>query len=403
MLKIKNGSIVNSKGRKVFLRGVNLGGWLMMEGYILYGRNISEKSVKAEMTRRYGKKEIDNFTREYRNNFIKEEDFKNIAGLGFNCVRLPFNHKLIENQDKKFSINKDGVKLLKKAVSWCRKYGIYCILDMHAGPGSQNQDWHSDSDGEMFLWKDKKCQERYLRLWEALAKIFKNDETVAGYDILNEPVIKTNGRKILRPFYKKAVKRIRAADNKHIIFLEGNMWSQRLEDIEEPFGDNISYSVHFYPPLEFTFNFHRGLKYPGRINGESWGANKIKRILKTYRDYSEKWNVPIFVGEFGVNSRLGECAGELDWVRDTLECFKEFNFHWTYWTYKAVGNSIFPDGIYQYQANPPWINRQGPVYGFENYYTLWKDHKKDIIESWKTVNFTKNKALANLLASFKSI
>lgn len=403
MLTIKNNNIINSKGRKVFLRGVNLGGWLMMEGYILHGRNISEKSVKAEMIRRYGKKETDNFTNAFRDNFIKEKDFRNIASLGFNCIRLPFNHKLIENQDKKFSINKSGIKLLKKAVSWCKKYNIYCILDMHAAPGSQNQDWHSDSDGEMFLWKDKKRQERYFRLWEVLARVFKNDETVAGYDILNEPVIKTNGRKILRPFYKEAVKRIRAVDNKHIIFLEGNIWSQRPEDIGEPFGANLCYSVHFYPPLDFTFNFHRGLKYPGRINREYWNINKVERILKTYRDYSKKWNVPVFVGEFGVNRRFGERSGELDWVRDALKCFKEFKFHWTYWTYKAIANNVFPDGIYQYMANPPWVNRQGPVYGFENYYALWKGSKKDIIESWKTVNFTKNKALSNLLASFKSI
>jgi endoglucanase len=403
MLKTKNIDIVDLKGGKVSLHGVNLGGWLMMEGYILHGRNISEKSVKAEMARCYGKEELDNFTAEFRNNFITENDFKNIAGLNFNCVRLPFNHKLIENQDEKFTINREGIDLLKKAISWCKKYGIYCILDLHAAPGSQNQDWHSDSDGEMLLWKDKKRQERYFRLWEILAENFKDEDTVAGYDILNEPVIKENGLNTLRPFYQEAVKRIRAIDNKHIIFLEGNIWSQRLEDIGEPFADNISYSVHFYPPLDFTFNFQRGLKYPGEISGEKWDINKIRKDLEVYHSYSKKWNVPIFAGEFGVNSRCGECYGEFDWVKDVLKCFNEFGFHWTYWTYKAVANSVFPDGIYQYTANPPWVNRQGPIYGFENYYALWKDHKKDIAKSWKTVNFTENKALSNLLASFNSI
>ncbi|MFA5388183.1 MAG: glycoside hydrolase family 5 protein [Candidatus Omnitrophota bacterium] len=403
MLKTKDSAIIDSMGKKIILRGVNLGGWLMMEGYILYGRNISEKSFKAEMARRWGGKELENFTREFRNNFIKEEDFKNIANLGFNCVRLPFNHKLIENQDKNHSINKNGIGLLKKAVSWCKKRDIYCILDMHAAPGSQNQDWHADSDGEMSLWKDKKCRERYYRLWEELAENFKGEEGVAGYNILNEPVIKKGGAGILRPFYKEAVKRIRAVDSGHIIFLEGNIWSQRLEDIGEPFADNLSYSIHFYHPLEFTFNFHRDLSYPGRINGETWNFKKIKEILGTYHGYSKKWNVPVFAGEFGVNSRCGKCSGELEWVRDTLECFKEFGFHWTYWTYKAVSNSVFPDGIYQYTANPPWISRQGPVYGFENFYTLWKGHKNAIIGSWKTEGFKKNEPLANLLASFGRI
>ena len=395
MLKTRNNTIINSKGGEVFLRGVNLGGWLMMEGYILHGRNIAERIFKAEFKKRWGQKELDDFTELYRNNFITEADFKNISSLGLNCVRLPFNYRLIEETD--------GLKILKEAVRLCEKYKIYCILDMHAAPGSQNEDWHSDSDGKAGLWKNEKYQERYFTLWEELAENFKNEEAVAGYNILNEPVIKEDGGKILRLVYKKAVKRIRAIDNKHIIFLEGNIWSQRLEDIGESFADNLSYSVHFYHPLEFTFNFYRGLKYPGDILGEFWNIDTVRKRLEGYYEYSKKWNAPIFAGEFGVNSRCGECAGELNWVKDTLTCFKEFGFHWTYWTYKAVANSVFPDGLYQYEANPTWINRQGPVYGFENYYGLWKGHKKDIVESWRTKNFSENKALSNLLASFNSI
>ncbi|PIW67113.1 MAG: hypothetical protein COW10_07395 [Candidatus Omnitrophica bacterium CG12_big_fil_rev_8_21_14_0_65_42_8] len=397
MLSVKDGNVINSEGGKVFLHGVNLGGWLMMEGYILHGRNIPEKSFKAEMARCCGKKELDNFTNTFRNNFIKEEDFKNIPSLDFNCIRLPFNCRLIEN--------KSGINILKEAVKLCEKYSIYCILDMHAAPGSQNEDWHSDSEGKAELWENKRHQEKFFKLWELLAGTFKDKQIVAGYDVLNEPVIKTSdaGKK-LRGLYVKLVKRVRAIDKKHIIFLEGNIWSQALEHIGEPFADNLSYSIHFYHPLEFTFNFHKNLRYPGKILGGYWDINMIRKRLEGYYNYSRKWNVPIFVGEFGVNSRCAEgCYGELAWVRDTLKCFKEFGFHWTYWTYKAVANSVFPDGLYQYIANPPWVNRQGPVYGFENYYALWKDHKKDIIESWKTANFTENKALSNLLASFKSI
>jgi endoglucanase len=397
MLKTKNNTIVDSKGRKVFLHGVNLGGWLMMEGYILHGRNIAERIFKAEFKKRWGQKELDSFTKLYRNNFITEADFKNISSLGFNCIRLPFNYRLIEKED--------GLKILKKAVSLCEKYRIYCILDMHAAPGSQNEDWHSDSDGKAELWGNKAYQEKFFKLWELLAGTFKDKQIVAGYDVLNESVIKTSdASKKLRGLYVKLVKRIRAIDKNHIIFLEGNLWGQRLEDIGSPFADNLSYSIHYYPPLEFTFNFYHGLKYPGDIMGEYWDADTIRKQLKGYYNYSKKWKVPIFTGEFGVTSRYpAGCCGELAWVKDTLKCFKEFGFHWTYWTYKAVGNNAFPDGIYQYLGNPLWVNRQGPVYGFENFYGLWKKHKKEIAESWKTKNFTENKALSNLLASFKSI
>lgn len=395
MLTIKDANIINSEGRQIFLHGANLGGWLMMEGYILQGRNIPERIFKREFKKRWGQKELDRFAELYRNNFIQESDFKDISSSGFNCVRLPFNYRLLEE--------KNGLTILKNAVKLCKKYDIHCILDMHAAPGSQNEDWHADSEGKAGLWASKKNQERFFRLWEILADEFNAESAVAGYDILNEPVIKSvDAGKILRNFYIKAVKRIRDIDKNHIIFLEGNIWSQVLEHIGEPFADNLSYSVHFYHPLEFTFNLHKGLKYPGNIMGEYWDINRIRKRLEGYYSYSRKWNVPIFAGEFGVNSRCPGCYGELAWAKDTLKCFKEFGFHWTYWTYKAIGNSVFPDGIYRYLANPAWINRQGPMYGFENFYALWRGHKKEITESWKTPNFTKENQLLNLLARFSS-
>ena len=400
MLTIENCFILDSTGKKINLCGVNLGGWLMMEGYILYGRNIPERGFKEEFRQHYGKNGLDDFTVLFRNNFIREEDFKNISRIGFNCIRLPFNHKLIENQDARFSINKEGLRFLKRIVSICKKYNIYCILDMHAAPGSQNEDWHSDSDGKALLWKDKTYRERFYRLWEVIADTFKDEDNVAGYNILNEPVIKNNGRAILRPFYKETVRSIRAIDKHHIIFLDGNLWAQRLEDIGEPFSDNLSYSIHYYQPLEFTFNFVKDLRYPGKMYGRYWDIDTIRKSLGVYYDYSKKWKVPIFLGEFGVNSRCGACFGENEWVRDVLRCCREFGFHWTYWTYKAVRGDIFPDGLYQYKENPPWINRQGPVYGWENFYTLWQDNKEKIVESWRTKNFIENKELVNLLASF---
>jgi len=388
MLKTKNNTIINSKGREVFLRGVNLGGWLMMEGYILHGRNIAEKIFKKEFKKRYGRKELDDFSGLYRNNFIQESDFKNISSLGFNCIRLPFNFSVLEG---------GRIDILKKALKCCEKYNIRCILDMHAAPGAQNEDWHADSEGKAELWTNRKYQQRFFELWELLADTFKDSETVAGYDVLNEPVIKTpDAGKILRKLYMELVKRIRAVDKSHIIFLEGNTWSQVLEHIGEPFGENLSYSAHFYHPLEFTFNFQRGLRYPGNILGEQWGRDTIKRRLEAYYNCSKKWGIPIFLGEFGVNSRDGY-YGEYEWLKDVISCFRDFKFHWTYWTYKAAANSAFPDGIYRYLGNPAWINRQGPVYGWENYYILWEKHKEDIVKSWKTDNFIKNEPLVDVL------
>jgi hypothetical protein len=313
-------------------------------------------------------------------------DFRLIKNLGFNCLRIPFNYRLIEEGNMRY---------LEKAVKLCKENGIYCILDLHAAPGSQNSDWHSDSKGRAMLWKDKRYKERFIHIWQVIAERFKDEDAVAGYDVLNEPVYKDQS--VILKYYKDVVKAIREIDRYHIIFLEGSRWAQEIEFLKRPWQENLVYSIHFYFPIEFTFDLVRKLKYPGKISGVYWSKMKLRQILMPYYKIKRKCQVPIYVGEFGQNSRCPYCYRELAWLKDTLELFTEFDFHWTYWTYKAVVSGIYLDGLYQYLENPAWVARQEPIFGWETYYRLWKRYKKDIVESWKTEEFKENKALSSLL------
>ena len=112
----------------------------------------------------------------------------------------------------------------------------------------------------------------------------------------------------------------------------------------------------------------------------------MRKFLSGYAALARKKQRPIFVGEFGVNDREG-LYGEDQWVKDIVSCFKEFGFHWTYWTYKAIKNNVFPDGIFSYMENPPWVNRAGVRMGWDTYSDLWIHRREEIVESWKTENF----------------
>ncbi len=389
-LKVKDTNIITPSGKPVVLKGVNLGGWLMMEGYILGGRNIPEREFKRSFAGKQGATALREFSRLFRDSFIQEADFKIIRNLGFNCIRIPFNYRLIQDRE--------GLRYLEKAVEFCRKYRLWAILDLHAAPGSQNEDWHSDSLGKALLWEDKKAQAQFIQIWRFLAWKFKNESAIAGYDILNEGVC--GNIRIILSLYRKVVRAIREIDKNHIIFLEGNRWAQDIEFLGEPWDENMAYSIHFYLPLEFVFNFVRNLRYPGKIGNEHWSKARLKNILNEYFRLKKKWRVPIFVGEFGQNSRCPYCHREYSWLRDTLSIFRQYGFHWTYWTYKGIVLGFYPDGIYQYQGNPAWVNRQGPVSGWETYYSLWRRHKKEIYLSWKTDNFVLNRPLAAIFSSF---
>ncbi|OGW85355.1 MAG: hypothetical protein A2987_04465 [Omnitrophica bacterium RIFCSPLOWO2_01_FULL_45_10] len=398
-LKVNKTNIVDENGKAVILKGAALGGWLMMEGYMLAGRNIPEKIFKSEFEKSLGKEALQDFTAAFHDTFIREEDVENIKEWGANCVRVPFNYRLIEFEDRPYSFNEEGLRCLDKIVKWCEKYGLYCILDMHAAPGAQNPDWHADCVGSPQLFTDESNKDRYLRLWHFIAGRYKDSSAVAGYDILNEPVMPLNQEGVVKDLYERVTKEIRDADKNHIIFLEGNQWATRFEFLGRPIDSNTAFSVHIYMPHAFTFNMERDLYYPGKVYKIRWGKARLDRIVKDYRRLMDECEVPLYVGEFGVNWRSGY-YGEYGWVLDLLELFKKYGMSWAYWTYKTIANSLYPDGIYRYLKNPPWVRREGPVTGWENFSSLWAKEKGKITFSWRTENFARNEKLYSLLKKY---
>ena len=131
LLRTCGTGIVDEFGAPVRLRGVNLGSWLLTEGYILGGRNVPEQSFRSEFEKRLGRKAMEEFTLSFRDSFITEEDIRSIKRWGANCVRIPFNYRIVEREERPRRINKEGISYLDKAVNWCGKFGIYCILDLH--------------------------------------------------------------------------------------------------------------------------------------------------------------------------------------------------------------------------------------------------------------------------------
>ncbi len=392
MLKVKGTQIVNAAGQPVKLRGVNLGGWLMMEAYFTHAPSYAEQLFKKKFAKVLGTRALRDFEHQYREHFIQEEDVRLIRSWGMNVVRLPFNYRLIEKAPGKFDTQ--GLAYLDRTIAWAKRHKLWVILDLHAAPGAQNHDWHSDSLGPAQLWTSPRMQKQTCAIWEFLADRYKNEEAVAGYDILNEAVL--SDVKLLNRFYRDVIKAIRSVDRRHILFVEGNTWAQDLTCLDDFTDDNLAFSIHFYHPIEYTFNYIPFLKYP-LVNGrQRFDRKTLKKMVGDYVRIARERNRPVYVGEFGINGREGVYREQV-WLKDLLALFGQADFHWTYWTYKAVKNALFPDGILSYRGNPPWVNRAGPVTGWDTYHLHWPTQRREMIASWLTKEFSANEPLLKVL------
>ncbi|QBS36728.1 hypothetical protein E1B22_01260 [Thermaerobacter sp. FW80] len=183
-----------------------------------------------------------------------------------------------------------GFHHLDRAIAAAREAGIYVILDLHAAPGWQNEHWHSDNaHGVSLLWHDRNYQIRGRELWRHIARHYRGEPAVAGYNLLNEP--NAPSIQMLNDLYNEWIAAIREVDPDHIVFLEGNNFSRDFAGLEVDFKDNIVFSSHNY-----TIVTHRARMYPGWIGDLYVDRSFMERTFLEVSRWLIEQDHPAWVG-----------------------------------------------------------------------------------------------------------
>jgi endoglucanase len=352
-LSVKGPQIVDAAGERVLLRGYNVGGWMNMENF-LTGFPATESLHRNALRRTLGNERYDLFFKRFMNSFFAEPDVAHLASLGMNCVRLPINYHHFEDDDRPFELKDEGFRLVDRAVAMCRKYGIYCILDLHAVPGGQNQHWHSDNSTHWAqFWTHRDLQDRMIHLWEALADRYKDEPWVGGYNVLNEPADPTGDA--VRAFYRRAKDAIRAVDPDHILFFDANCYSTDFTGFDPEPWPNTVYSLHDYKLPGFVY----GGPYPGTTRGKYVDRAEIERNFLSRAQFCLRTQTPIWIGEFGPvftgDEKLDEQKYRL--LADQLQIYDEYGAGWALWGYKDIGGQ----GLVFASPDSPWRRRIQPM------------------------------------------
>jgi endoglucanase len=319
-LKAKGHDLVDESGRKVLLRGVGLGNWLLPEGYMWKFGNEGDRPRRIEklIEDMIGPAKARVFWTRFRDDYITEQDMIRIKELGFNSVRPAFMSRLFltEGDDPKWI--DEGWKYMDRVVAWGREHGLYVIIDMHGAPGGQTGKNIDDSANDHpDLFRHPKNQDLLEQWWVKVAERYKDEPTVAGYDLLNEPLPgefdKLGYRNELWGLYKRLTRAIRKVDTRHAIIVEGAHWANDWSTLDAPFDDNMVYQFHKY-----------------------W--NDIDtRSIQGYIDYRKKWNVPVWIGEIGEN--------DVGWYWAAFQLLDDHNMGWSFWPWKKLGTDNAPYSV----------------------------------------------------------
>lgn len=306
---VRGKKFFDSRGKTLSLKGINLGNWLLPEGYMFeFKATNSPQRIYTAFNQLIGEAESRKFWKQFQDEYITQEDIRFIKKSGFNSVRVPFSYRLFVSENNSQKLEGVGYELLDRVVNWCKQEGLYVVLDMHAAPGGQTGDNIDDGFGYPFLFESAEDQELTAQIWRKIAARYMNEPIVIGYDLLNEPIAthfdKDYFNPKLEPLYRKITAAIREVDPNHIIFLGGAQWDSNFNVFGAPYDSKLVYTFHKY-----------------------W-VDVDQKIVQEYVDFSNKYNVPLWMGESGENTD--------EWIKSFRELLDKNQISWCFWTYKRL-------------------------------------------------------------------
>lgn len=312
-LRVDGQNIVNDEG-EYLLKGIGLGGWMLMEGYMYKtsGFANAEHEIKERIIDVVGTQKTEEFFDYLHQHFITEEDIDRIAEWGFNSIRLPMHYNKLTPENQPDIYIEEGFQYIDDLLNWCVKNELYLILDLHAAPGGQSDEPISDYDSNKpSLWESEENKQRTIDLWRELASRYADEEWIGGYDLINETKWDLGSNNVpLRELMIEITDAIREVDTNHIVFIEGNWFATNFSGLVPAWDKNLVWSFHKY-----------------------WNENS-QAAIQSYLDLRAQTNKPLWLGETGENSNL--------WFTDCARLMKDNNIGWAWWPLKKIENIAGP-------------------------------------------------------------
>ncbi|KAJ7475829.1 glycoside hydrolase family 5 protein [Mycena latifolia] len=393
------------------IRGVNLGGWFVLEPWITPSifENTGNNAIVDEYT--FGSlQDPDTALSVLQNHWetwITEDDFIAIAAAGLNHVRIPYGYWSVPltsadtNGSTSTAPYTTGAwPYLLKALNWAKQHNVHVILDLHGAPGSQNGFDNSGQRTSTPVWANNPAN--VSRTVDTLAFVAENvGGLVDIIELLNEPAAFSSSEfaSTLRQFWQDGYGAVRSsggASNQVMIgdgFLGVDSWTNFLtypsaqgvmmdyvgrclplchlaylqfqheyqifspSELSRSFDDHISFACSSMTDLT---NFAKGNIWT--VVGEWSTAVTDCTLWLNGRGVGSRWDGTYF----GPTTPLGSCAGWTGSYANFSSDYKTFlrkywevqvtmgeNVQgWLFWTWKAENSD---EWSYQKGLEGGWI------------------------------------------------
>lgn len=274
------------------------------------------------------------------NKIFLQETFDDIAAQGFDSVRLPVDFSSNTSDTAPYAIDETLLSYLDTVVKNTLRAGMTIIVDFHQACRLGDTSLYTDPDT---------VSPKYLAIWQQLAEHYKEYPDRVVFEAINEPGVNTTtftSAKLME-LQEKVLEIVRKTSEtrKLMVATGSNNSVKAIENITQNLinDKNVIAAVHCYWPMSFT---HQGanwiknddgtLKYPGGVKYTAAAKAEVESAIKICKDFSEKNNMAVWLGEFGVYQGGGAAAEDVQaYLSDFTKLCGESKISWCYWEYNV--------------------------------------------------------------------
>ncbi|KAI0232938.1 hypothetical protein L0F63_004085, partial [Massospora cicadina] len=279
------------------VRGVNLGGWLVLEPWItpsLFEQFQGRPNPAVDewtFCEVLGKEEAANQLKRHWETWVTEGDLARLAAAGINHVRIPVGYWAVDIQDGEPWV-KGAFDYLVLGVHWAKRHGLNVMVDIHGAPGSQNGFDNSGKRDGIRFFEDPKNIQRMLHVIHTLSAHFSNPEfggIVKAIQLLNEPAGWSLDRGTLQQFYSDGYDRVRG-NSKDMVVTVHDAFAPlaQWEYLRNDYHQRVMLDTHIYQVFDY------GLV---AMSKQDHLLQPCKRWGELERSNQKLWSV---VGEFSL-------------------------------------------------------------------------------------------------------
>jgi glucan 1,3-beta-glucosidase len=306
------------------IRGVNLGGWLVLEPWITpkFFEKANEGVPRAkdnkftivdEYTMRAAKDGTNDraaMLRDHWQTWVTEDILETLANAGITHLRVPVGYWYFvypSHEESVFGRFKSdhamALEQLKKVANeWAKPRGLHILLDLHTAPGSQNGFDNSGRRGNISLLDGTNLQD-WARAVDKLsdwATANIDPDVLFGIEVMNEPAgfasdaIWDAIKNYIDPKGYEAVRRHNSDLN--VIFETGFKSFPEEPNFTEGKYKNVWFDQHTY----FCFGWYNTISYNGIEKAWPWHLEAACNETKNYAAAKSVKGTWAFAGEWSL-------------------------------------------------------------------------------------------------------